>query len=62
MKFDVTYNLGNEADQNIFISVDEDGTLEVTTSDNKEMFRNELKLAEEFGKKLLFKKKFSKAN
>jgi|TARA_E500000178_G_C16770815_1_gene639087 hypothetical protein len=59
MKFDVTYNLGNEADQNIFISVDEDGTLEVTTSDNKEMFRNELALAEEFGKKLLFKKEVS---
>ena len=48
-----------EPDQNIFISVDEDGTLEVTTSDNKEMFRNELALAEEFGKKLLFKKEVS---
>ena len=49
------FNLGQSEEQNILIMVDEFGTIEAHTHSDKEMHKNELELAEQYGKKLLFK-------
>ena len=51
----IMFNLGQSEDQNILIMVDEFGTIEAHTHSDKEMHKIELELAQQYGKKLLFK-------
>lgn len=56
----IMFNLGQCEDQNILIMVDEFGTIEAHTHSDKEMHKIELELAQQYGKKLLFKMEVSK--
>jgi hypothetical protein len=50
------FNLGHSASQHVLIMEDQFGIIEAHTFSKKDLYQAELELAQEFEKKILFKK------
>ena len=51
----ITFNLGHASNQNILIMEDEFGIIEAHTYSRKDIFENEIELATQYDKKIIFK-------
>ena len=52
----IMFNLGHSASQHVLIMEDQFGIIEAHTFTKKDLYQAELELAQEFEKKILFKK------